>query len=527
MNYQECRDRLSRMLAQRGRREAAWRELSAWICPWRGRFSGNGNDEFEAYGIERFTHAAAQAALAGASGMTSGMTPRNTPWFRPAFTDTGMSEISGARQWLDALDLRLQEALANGGFYQAIQKFNLDLIWSGCALLYVEKAEPVRFEAVQVGSFCLVTALDGSLEAVARQYVINAGEAARIFDRGRLLPDTVRKARRSPWQEVPVWQMCWREESGVFPVRSVWFEDGGREFLKESGYYEMPFFHAVWNEGSTPYGTGPGDMCIADARQIDALERNKLAGLGKLVDPPVQCPPQFKEIIDLEPGGLNYSDDPGSIIRPILDLSPYASSLARVQEEIAIVRQRLEDGLMASIFRSMPLEQRPAGMSATEFLERKREALQQLGPVISAYEPTVLTPLLFRTASILDRAGLTPPVPKALEGYPLYMKMEFISPMANALRQTGAETSRALFQDIAGMYQATRRADLFDKLDMDQMIDELATGLGVPGSIIRPDTDVAQIRQQREQQAQQAMMLQMALAQQQQPQQDMGGQDNV
>lgn len=91
------------------------------------------------------------------------------------------------------------------------------------------------------------------------------------------------------------------------------------------------------------------------------------------------------------------------------------------------------------------------------------------------------------------------------------MKMEFVSPMANALRQSGAETTRALFQDVAAMAQASPQ--VLDKIDIDQMVDELATGLGVPGSIVRADADVAELREQRAmQQAQQQQMMMRAQA---------------
>jgi len=213
----------------------------------------------------------------------------------------------------------------------------------------------------------------------------------------------------------------------------------------------------------------------------------------------------MKEEPDLQPGGLTYLDPQIGPIRPILDLSPFARAFQYLQAEINAVGQRLEQELMASIFASMPLDQRPRDMSATEFLERKREALQQMGPVMSAYEPNVLTPLLHRLLATLDRAGLAPPPPPALEGYPCFLKMDFVSPMANALRQTGAETTRALMQDVAMLVQTTQSTDILDKVDVDQMIDELATGLGVPGKVIRADSDVAQIRRQRAE-AQQAQM---------------------
>ncbi|MCM1237378.1 MAG: portal protein, partial [Ruminococcus flavefaciens] len=359
---------------------------------------------------------------------------------------------------------------------------------------------PLHFECVQAGTFCVSTDHAGKLEAVARRLYMTPRDMERTFGKAKLSDATRRMLARQPYAQAPVWHFCRDEGEGVKPVKSWWWEEGGREFLRESGFYEMPFFFTVWHEGATPYGSGPGDECLADARQMDILERRKLAGLGKLVDPPVTCPMHLKDILDLAPGGINFSPSP-DVIRPILDLAPYAQAMAHIQNEIQTVAARLSEGLMASIFASTPIEMRPKDMSATEFLERKREALQQLGPVISAYEPNVLTPLLFRTLMTLERASLLPPPPQALAGMPLAMKVDFISPMANALRQTASEATRALLEDVGRIYQISQRGEIFDKLDLDQLVDELATGLGAPGSIIRSDADVAAIRSQRNAQA--------------------------
>ena len=122
---------------------------------------------------------------------------------------------------------------------------------------------------------------------------------------------------------------------------------------------------------------------------------------------------------------LMYScAEPGqaATLTAILDLAPWANALQYLQAEVQTVAARVENELLASVFASVPLDQRPPDMSATEFLERKREALQQLGPVMSAYEPNVLTPLLWRVAGMLDRAGLLPPPPEEpglLEPIPL------------------------------------------------------------------------------------------------------------
>lgn len=491
-------------------REARLFELSRWICPSRGIFGDRHEDNPKRHELLRFTQPAAQAVQRGASGMTSGITPCGTAWFRPGFTDPELEEISGVRPWLDKVDHLMKDCLAAGGFYQAIHSFNTDLIWAGSALLFAEASDinPLRYECLQQGTWAVSSDCEGRLQAVVRQTHFQAGDMAAAFGEDVISPRAKRLLKQHSPERLHIWHLSLCEDDGVYPVACYWWEEGGDRFLRQSGYFEMPFFFTCWHEGATVYGTGPGDEALPDAKQMDLLERRKLEGLAKIISPPVCAPSQLKGYVDLSPGAINFSPD-RALITPILDLQSFSMSLPQIRAEIETVTGRLNQSLMADIFTSLPLSQRPVNMSATEFLERKREALQQLGPVISAYEPNVLTPLLFRTLQALGRAGALPPEPQELGGGDLLLKIDFISPMANALRQTGAETTRALFQDVAQMASLSGERSVLDKIDIDQMVDELAGGLGCPGKIVRADSDVAAIRQQRAMQEQQLQALQL------------------
>ena len=503
----------------RSARMGEWQELAYWLAPHRGIFDGElTSDRGEPRNRAAFLSVGASALRKGAAGLTSGMTPRNAEWFEASFRVGDMWEQSGAPVWLDEVNARMNAALAAGGFYQAIHAFNTDLLWAGCALLYVEDdpTTDIRCECIEIGSFAVGMDSGGRLDAVVRRIRMTPARIAQVFGREKMSEASRKALDVTPYTPIEVIHVVKRRDmmsnpgkldSRSMPWASYFWEQGSASFLREGGYMEMPYFFTTWNACGL-YGTGPGDDALSDIRQIDKMERDKLLGLSKLVSPPVMAPQQYKGEVDLFPDAVNYVA--AGQITPILDLSPYARAFQFLQAEIQTVSGRVENELMASIFVSVPLDQRPKDMSATEFLERKREALQQLGPVMSAYEPNVLTPLLWRVAGILDRAGLLPPPPESLAGMPLPMKIDFISPIANALRQTGAETTRALVQDVLAMAQADQQA--MDKIDVDQAIDEIAAGIGAPGKVIRADADVQAIRQQRAQ-AQAAQMQDMAAQQ--------------
>lgn len=503
----------------RSARMGEWRELSRWLAPHRGVFDGElTTDRGERRNGEAFISIGAAALRKGAAGLTSGMTPRNAPWFEAAFRQGDMWERSGAPAWLDEVNRRMDAALTAGGFYQAIHAFNTDLLWAGCGLLYVEADDTtdIRCECIDVGSFAVGMDAGGRLDAVVRRVRMTPARMALLFGRERLSEASRKALETTPYAPVEVVHVVRRRDMrhpGKLDARSMpWasfhWERGAETFLREGGYMEMPYFFTTWNACGI-YGTGPGDDALSDIRQIDRMERDKLIGLDKLVSPPVAAPIQYKDAVCLHPHAVNYVAA-NDLIRPILDLAPWANAFQYLQTELRTVAGRIEDELLASVFASVPLEQRPRDMSATEFLERKREALQQLGPVMSAYEPNVLTPLLWRVAGMLDRAGLLPPPPESIAGMRLPMRIDFISPIANALRQTSAETTRALVQDVLALAQADPQ--VLDKLDLDQAVDEIAAGLGVPGKVIRADTDVLAIRQQRAQ-AQAAQLQDAALGQ--------------
>jgi hypothetical protein len=146
-------------------------------------------------------------------------------------------------------------------------------------------------------------------------------------------------------------------------------------------------------------------------------------------------------------------------------------------------------------------------ITAREIDERKEEKLLALGPVLEQLNQDVLDPLVEITFQIMRRQGLIPEPPEELRGQPL--KVEYISMMHQAQKLVGLAGHERFLTTLSTVQALEPTA--IHKFDADQYIDEYSDILTIPPGVIRPDDDVATIRQElaRAQQAQaQAQQLQ-------------------
>jgi hypothetical protein len=87
-----------------------------------------------------------------------------------------------------------------------------------------------------------------------------------------------------------------------------------------------------------------------------------------------------------------------------------------------------------------------------------------------------------------------------LVGVPL--RIDFVSVMAQALKSVGLASLDRLTIYVGGIVKETGDTSILDKIDFDQAVDEYGDMTGVPPRIIRPDDQVAAIRQSRAKQLQ-------------------------
>ncbi len=519
-DVKELKQLVSHLEGLRTKRLAQQYEIGRLILPSRGLFRGEETESLRDANL--FNPAAQRALRKAAAGMTQAITPASDPWFRHAFLSRADREATGGNEYVDTVDARIRAVLSAGSFYQAVHAFNKELLAFGCALLSCESSPRTvaRFACQTCGTYAVALDEDRMLACVVRRLKMTPRELAERFGRDRLSDVTRKMLDDKPYAPVEVVHVVQRRENADasrrdglnMPFASYWYEENGEHLLHEGGFRSMPFFFTVWEEARGIYGTGPGDEALADQKGIEAWELRKMLGIEKMIDPPLLAPGTLKRHVRVAPGEVvsDSAATQNNALRPLYEVN-FGPAVQYVQQEVQQISMRIEDVMMANIFANMSLETRPAGMTMTEYMDRRRRSAELMGPTVSAYEPRVLNPLIERVFALLDEAGMLPPPPDGLSEWAA-LSVSYQSPMAQMLEQSGAVATAQFMEQVAPLVQVN--PEIFDKLDTDQMVDELAQRMGVPASIIRSDEQVAAIRRQRAeaQAAQQAQAVAMMQA---------------
>ena len=106
-----------------------------------------------------------------------------------------------------------------------------------------------------------------------------------------------------------------------------------------------------------------------------------------------------------------------------------------------------------------------------------------------------------------------PDVPEELQG--MDIKIEYMSILANIQKQAGY-SGIELLVNMAGMMAqmqvgAGRSPDILDKIDCDEIVDQIADMYVLPAGVVLGDDRVAQMREQRRQQEAQAQQQQQMM----------------
>jgi hypothetical protein len=513
-----------------------WQEIARMVLPRRPRFfvtDVNRGDRRNQNIIDTTPTLAVRTLQAG---MQSGITNPNRDWFRLGVPSRELMEDYEVKTWLELVTKELRSVFLKSNFYTATNKMYGTVGTFGTAGIFMEEDRDsvVHFHNLPLGSFSLAVNSKGQVDTMMREFMMTVRQIVDTFGRdpvtnkvewkniSRHVKDLWEAGHSEAWIQVvhavlPNEDFNPRKlEAKYKRYSSIYYEVGTQVnrqgnylqsswddiFLRESGFDIFPVLAPRWEvTGEDVYGTDcPGMTALGDIRQLQAQERRLGQAIEKMVNPPMTGSSALKNVhASILPGDLTYDDTQGAnVFRPAHTVDPRILELEQKQAQI---RARIEEAFFKNLFLMIASSDRRQ-ITAREIDERSQEKLIALGPVLSQLDQDYLDPVITNTFYYAEKQGRIPPAPEALQGAEL--KIEYISMAAQAQKLVGLGTLERFTGYVAAMQPIN--PSIMDKVDMDQMVDEVAEILSVPVSVVRPDEAVAEIRSQR----QEAMQMQQA-----------------
>lgn len=497
-----------------------WKDLADYILPRHGRWLDRSRtpgsvDKTAASKIINGT--ASRAVSIAKSGLKGGLVPHSLPWMKLSLYDESLNEWGRAKDWLHECERRMYNVFTKSNFYSAVDTTFIEqlVFGTGPFAVYEDAKTVIRCTPWTVGEYALLTDNTGRVDTAFRWYHMSARSMKEQFGEDNLSHSTKNLLTNKPDEMVLVYNAIFprrdyvegRVKKDELPWASVYWEDKASDNDKplfESGFHQQPVMFPRWEViGEDAYGSNcPGMEMLGDIKMLQKMESDKLTGISREANPPMNVPVGMKGGLNLRPNAINYVNpgDQDRITRTV-DVKPQIQFIAL---EIERVENRIKQGFYNDLFLSMINDKN--GMTAEEVIRRHEETITILGPFIERQNSEFLSPLVDRVWDIMSRSGMLPPAPRELSGQEI--KVEYISLLAQAQKMVGTQPMEKVMALVGNMAQVS--PEVLDKINTDTFVDVYAGLAGVNPKIIRTQDEVDIIRKQRVDAQQQQMAMEQA-----------------
>ncbi len=444
-----------------------------------------------------------------ASALAGSLTSPVVRWFSLRMRDEKLNEIAEIADWLEECSDILYEELNQSNFKNSIHELYLDLAVFGSGCLFEDEKLPkggkfdgLRFSTVPMGEFFVAEDAEGRVDTVFRKIAKSYRAAAQEFGIENLSEQSQAKARsvRTADDMLTIIHCVLprvKKSKGVlsskdFPVAELYIEYENKHLLQEGGFREMAYFVPRWLKTSGEVlGRGPGHEALPDVRTLNRADELLLRSWAKAIDPPMMVLDDgVIGRVSLVASGLTVVRDMNAL-KPITDGAKFDVSV------------NLGDQRRRSIERTFYVDQLqiPDKQYMTAFeVDKQLELMQRiLGPTVGRLDVELLSPVVYRTFSILQRAKRLPEMPEALKqsesGDKAQVDILYDGPLARAQRGSEVVSIQKLVQTAAPIVEVDPTVQ--DNLDTDEAYRYIAEKSGVPLKLIRDPKKRDDIRKQR------------------------------
>lgn len=488
-----------------------WEELSQYIAPTRGKFWQRNLNERKEVDYKKLVNNTVGIAVDTLSaGMLNGLTSPSREWFK---LTSSVSEDIEVAQWTNEIKKKMEEVFQKSNFYNTLHNIYQELAVFGTACFFVDHDFDNVIHCTQftANEYSVMYDTKGLPCMFGREFFMTAQQMVEDFGYDKVGINVRSQYDNKNYSaQFKVYHLVCenknrdksKQDNKNFPYKSLYWQLGEQEFLRESGYTYFPVVaprYAV-NSSQDTYGYGIGDKVLGDCRMLQKLERVKLIGLQKVVEPPLLVSSQVQGKVNVAPNGLTrFSGTTDSAVYPMLKV---ALDLPSLSAEISNVEKRITNNFYYDVF-LMLTSQEYARMTATEVAERHQEKLMMLGPVLQRLNAELLDPMIKITFQIMLEHDMIPQPPEIIQGGEI--KVEYVSIIAQAQKAQGMAEINQIIAFVGQIGQV--KPETLDTIDFDQAVYTAVDKIGVDPKIVRSPKEVQAIREQRAmQQAQQQQM---------------------
>lgn len=510
MFLQRLHDRHERLRSEYSDQRNAHEEITAQLCPWRGRFERKPRANKQVESPDRIYDTTAFRAYRGMGAflMGGGSSPARN-WFRLTCPDPELAEIYSVREFYSESARRMRFVLSRAGCYQALHNLyeEVTAYGTGCGLMERNFEKVVHIHVLTAGQYYLATDPLGRVNTVYREFEMTVGQIVSEFGLERCTPEVRSQFKEGNLETVHtiIHAVEPREDRDVtrpdqanMPWRSVYFFRGERRdantrgILREGGYRTFPYLVPRWSVTDlNAWGFGPGHEAVPHARRLQKMQFSLGKVSAYLGDPALQGPASLSgKEVKMRPNGYTPVSGSGQQkVEPIYVPRPEAVTV--LEDQIERTQTQIQRALYNDLFLLIMNSRRTK--TATEVDELHEEKMLMLGPALERLHDELLRPLIERLFVYLNEAGLLPALPSELQGMPL--QVEFVSMLQQLQQASGVVTLERFLTMVAAGGETF--PDMIDVVDPDAVARDYANMLAVEPDNLRDPDAVAALRQAR------------------------------
>jgi hypothetical protein len=290
------------------------------------------------------------------------------------------------------------------------------------------------------------------------------------------------------------------------PYASVYVEKIPKNVVEDGGYHECPFGCIRWTTAPEElYGRSPAMSALPDIKTLNKSVELFLQQWAIAIQPP------FWTTVNNVVGQPAMQPGKQMTVRRMDGIKEFITN-ARFDVTMAGIeslRKSVRDMFFSA---QLELKQSPE-MSATEVAARMQLMNQFLGPASGRFMSDWLQKILLRIFGVMSRIpkahAVFPPTPPRLAQYirseGADFEIRFLTPMARQQRNPELAAIERYTQMLIAIQQLHPAA--LDTIDFDKALAVSADIMGVPASVLRGESELAQVRAAKMQAQQEAAQL--------------------